>query len=78
MNACRLTPMRLCLAVARVEQVEREIHVHPLDLAPWPARPRQIQIGRYVASGIIDRQVGQAVELRSRNHGAFSAAVPAR
>ena len=42
------------LAVDGVEQVEREIDVHPLDLAPWPARLRQIQIGRQVTGGIID------------------------
>lgn len=67
----------LRLAVDGVQQVEREIHVHPLDLAPWPARLRHIQIRRQVAGRIIDRQVGQAVELLSGDYGGLSAA-PAR
>ena len=68
----------LRFAVNRVEQVEREIDVHPLDLTPRPTRLRQIQIGRQVAGGIIDGQVGQTVEPIGRDRGGFCAATSAR
>ena len=72
MNACRLTPIRCASRSIAWSRVEREIHVHPLDLAPWPARLRQIQIRRHVTRRISDRQVGQAVELLGGDHGGLA------
>jgi hypothetical protein len=55
------------LAINRVEQVDREVDVHPLDLTPRAAHLGVIDIGFQVAGGIIDRKVGQAVEFFSRD-----------
>jgi hypothetical protein len=50
-------------AIDRAEQIDGEVDVHPLDLATGPSGLRQIQIGRHIATGIIGRQIGQAIEL---------------
>ena len=60
------------------EQVYREVDVDALDLSARTTGLRQIQIWCQIASGIIGRQIGQSVELRSGNHGRFSGAAFSR
>jgi hypothetical protein len=55
------------LAIDRVEQVDWEVDVHPLDLTPGAARLGVIHVGLQIAGGIIDGKVGQAVEFFSRD-----------
>ena len=52
-------------SIDRAQQVDGEVDVDTLDFAARTTSNRQIEIGCHVASGIVDRQVGQAVELFS-------------
>jgi len=52
-------------AIDRAQQVDREVHVDTLDFAARTTRLRPVDMGSHVAGGIVDRQVGEAVELFS-------------
>jgi hypothetical protein len=52
-------------SIDRPQQVDGEVDVDPLDFAARTTGLRSIDIGRHVAGGIIDWEVGQAVEFLS-------------
>jgi hypothetical protein len=54
-------------AIDRTQQVDGEVDVDALDLAARTTSLRPIDKGSHVASGIVDRQVGESVELFSRD-----------
>lgn len=52
-------------SIDRAQQVDGEVDVDTLDFAARTTRLRPIDVGSHVAGGIVDRQVGEAVELFS-------------
>ena len=52
-------------SIDRAQQVDGEVDVDTLNFAARTTRLRPIDIGSHVAGGIVDRQVGEAVELFS-------------